>query len=64
MFQYICILNKNVPWLRRRVKESIFILEKAPTLNRDKGYELPAIYQHVVSRGDLHGSPSHVTQQH
>jgi hypothetical protein len=56
------ILDSEEFWYRRKVKEALFILDNNPPLNRDRGLELPAIYQHVVSRGDAYASPSHVTQ--
>ena len=38
---------------KRRIREAIEIHCQAPTLNRDVGYELPAIYRDVLSRGIL-----------
>ena len=35
---------------KRRIREAIEIHCQAPTLNRDVGYELPAIYRDVLSR--------------
>ena len=56
----IKVLDTETPWYRRKVKEALFIREKQPPLNRDRGLELPAIYDHIVSRGT--SVPSHVTQ--
>jgi hypothetical protein len=56
------VLDTEEHWYRRKVKEALFIQEKRPPLNRDQGLDLPAIYQHVVSRGEVSTSPSHVTQ--
>ena len=38
---------------KRRIREAIEIHCQAPTLNRDVGYELPAIYWDVLSRDIL-----------
>ena len=46
----IKILDSEEQWLRRRVKEALFIKERNPNLNRDRGMELPPIYSHLVSR--------------
>ena len=55
------VLDVEEPWLRRKVKEALLIKENLPSMNRDRGWELPAIYDNIVSRGALH-APSHVTQ--
>ena len=39
---------------KRRIREAIEIHCQAPTLNRDVGYELPAIYRDVLSRDISH----------
>ena len=41
---------------KRSVREAIEILFPAPTLNRDAGYEFPAIYRKVLSRGSQYKS--------
>ena len=56
----IKVLDSEEHWYRRKVKEALQIKEKRPSLNRDRGLELPAIYSHIVSRGAY--APSHVTQ--
>ena len=55
------VLDPEEPWLRRKVKEALLIKEKTPSMNRERGWELPAVYDHIVSHGALH-APSHVTQ--
>ena len=55
------VLDNEENWFRRRVKEAIHIKRHNPKLNRDKGMELSAIYDHVVSRERL--PPSNVAQQ-
>ena len=47
------ILGCEENWFRRRVKEAIHTKQQKPKLNRDKGLELPVIYDHVVSHDVL-----------
>ena len=35
---------------KRIVKEAIYIKQRAPTMNRDQGYHLPAIYNQIIRR--------------
>ena len=42
------ILEREQDWLRRKVKESIHIRQKQPSMNRDQGYQLPAIYGQIL----------------
>ena len=44
------ILMREVDVFKRRVSEAAKIFYQDPTLNRDASYELPAIYQDVLSR--------------
>ena len=46
-------------WLRRKIHESLEITCNKPSLNREGGYELAAIYNTVWSRDD--SNYSHVT---
>ena len=48
--------------LKRKIREVIEINCQAPTLNRDVGYELPAIYRDVLSR-DILSTFNHVTKR-
>lgn len=41
---------------RRRIREALEILCQSPTLNRDRGFELPALYGNVLTRGLGHPS--------
>ena len=41
---------------KRRVREAIEIFYQVPILNREAGYELPAIYRDVLSRDSQYKS--------
>ena len=43
------ILDKGSVEIKRKIKEAIHIRCQRPTLNRDGGYDLPTIFNHLLS---------------
>ena len=43
------ILDKESVDVKRKIKEAIHIRRQRPTLNRDGGYDLAAIFDHLMS---------------
>ena len=44
------ILDKESVDVKRKIKNAIHIRRQRPMLNRDGGYDLPAIFEHLLSR--------------
>ena len=42
------VLAREQDWLKRKVKEAIYIKQQRPIMNRDQGYQLPSIYGHII----------------
>ena len=55
------VLGSETDWLRRKIHESLEIHHHGPSLNREGGFELAAIYNTVWSRDD--SIQSHVTNE-
>ena len=55
------ILDTAEGYYNHKVKESLYIQEIQPVLNRERGLELPSIYGEVLSCA--RGSSSHMTSQ-
>ena len=53
-FSSSLIIARENDTFKSRIKEAIEIHCQTPTMNRDNGYELPAIYGDVLSRGFHH----------
>ena len=44
----VCSCMRETNWHKRKVKEAIYIRQRAPTMNRDQGYHLPATYNQII----------------
>ena len=44
------VLDREQDWLKRKVKEAIHIKQRAPSMSRDQGYQLPPIYGQIITR--------------
>ena len=42
------VLTQEQNWQKRKVKKAIYVKQRAPTMNRDQGYHLPAIYSQIT----------------
>ena len=44
------IISRQSAFWQRKIDEAIEIRARIPTMNRDRGYDLPPIYESVISR--------------
>ena len=42
------VLAREEGWFKRKVREAIEIKTLQPTINRDQGFDLPAIYNEIL----------------
>ena len=42
------VLAREEDWFKRKIKEAINIRQQQPSINRDQGYHLPAIYSQIL----------------
>ena len=42
------VLAREEGWFKRKVREAIKIKTPQPTINRDQGFDLPAIYSEIL----------------
>ena len=43
------VLAREEGWFKRKIREAIEIKTLQPTINRDQGFDLPAIYSEILS---------------
>ena len=43
------IIGREDHWLKRKIKEAIAIRKDKPSLNRDQGWDLPPIFNSLLS---------------
>ena len=53
------ILCREPDWIKRKVKESIYIRQQHPNMNRDQGYQLPPVYNQLLSVNNNNKHNSH-----
>ena len=49
------VVAREEHFWKRKIKEAMEIRTQQPTLNRDTGYDLPAIYDNLLSHDRPHG---------
>ena len=42
------VLDREKDWIKRKEKDAIHIKQRAPSMNRDQGYQLPPIYGQII----------------
>ena len=55
------VIGREDHTFRRKIRESIEIRTRGPTINREEGYKLPPIYDELLSRDRRSGG--HVTSE-
>ena len=54
----VAVLHQEASWFKRGVAEALYIAQKAPTLNHDRGrHTLPVIYREIMQPRDLDARP-------
>ena len=44
------VLDREQDWMKRKVKKAIHIKQRAPSMNRDQGFQLPPNYGQIIPR--------------
>ena len=63
---HVQVLAREEGWFKRKIREAIEIKTLQPTINRDQGFDLPAIYSEIlpvsVTRDRSHQTSGHPAQ--
>ena len=55
-WENVKIIGKESQWMKRKIKEAIAIRRDKPSLNRDQGWDLPPIFNSLLSHDLTMGS--------